>query len=244
MSLPSCLPLFTLPLSYSRPVYECFFFHSGALPELLLPNQPPPPPNPHSKPPSQCLAGSQALIFGGPAIDTGCLWLGCLAWFISVTLVMVWCGGCTHVHIMTQWARVERRGWSGEVSIGSFTLPVLFALPSISLSFFIHLFSHLPCSPDSFAIIWNDFVFSRNDYLTLNVPLGVNVNLSSSLSLFCPPPLFPNFLSCYRTRSDTTCPYTVASYGCKMKGQGRVLGGCWTQRVGRWERDPDDVQPL
>lgn len=35
----------------------------------------------------------------------------------------------------------------------SFTLPVLFALPSISLSFFIHLFSHLPCSLDSLAII-------------------------------------------------------------------------------------------
>lgn len=93
---------------------------------------------------------------------------------------------------------MEKRGWSGGGIDWSFTLPVLFALPSIFLSFFIHLFSRLPHSLDSLVIIGNDSVFSRNDYLTLNVPLGVNIYLLSSLSLLClSPPLslsqFPEF---------------------------------------------------
>ncbi len=71
MSLSSSLSSFTSPRSYSRPVYDCFFLHSGTLPDLLLPN--------HASPSlpllsfSLSLAGSQALIFEGLAIDMVCL---------------------------------------------------------------------------------------------------------------------------------------------------------------------------
>lgn len=149
ISTPPLLAPFSFPLSHSRPTYAGLFFHSGSPPDPLLPNHAHPSLHPSlslpaSLPPCRSMAGSEALIFGGPSIDMGCLWLGCLVWFISVTLVMVWCWGCTHVHIMTQWERVERRGWSGEVSIGpSLSLPSLPSSPyfpvSLSISFSLNV---------------------------------------------------------------------------------------------------------
>lgn len=134
----------TFPRSYSR--FYCF-----TLVPLQISPLPPFPP----------LAGSQTLIFGGPSIDTGCLWLG---WFISVTLVMVWCGGCTHVHIMTQCGEASRGG-SYRLVLHS-PSPYLLSV-SLSLSLHPSFLSLTVCGAESF-IIWNDFW--RNNYLTLNVP--------------------------------------------------------------------------
>lgn len=44
----------------------------------------------------------------------------------------------------------------------------------------------------------------------------------------------------YRTPSDTTSPYILASSVFKMREQEKVPGGCLTQRVEKWVKDPAD----
>lgn len=151
MSPSSSLPPFTSPLSYSRPVYKCFFFHSGALPDLLLPN--------HASPSLPLLA---SLPVSG-WVSGSHIWRPCNRYGLSVIglpRVIHFCnlgdGLMWRLHPCPYYDSVSACGEERLVRGGidwSFTLPALFALPSISLSFFIHLFSRLPCSLDSLAII-------------------------------------------------------------------------------------------
>lgn len=145
MSLSSSLPPFTSPLSYSRPVYVCFFFHSGALPDLPLPNHASPSlPLLPSLPVSGWVSGSHIWRpcnrYGLSAIG-----LPCVIHFCNLGDGLMWrLHPCPHYDSVS--ACGEERLVRGGID-WSFTLHALFAPP---LSFFIHLF--LTCR--AALIVW------------------------------------------------------------------------------------------